>query len=438
MDILRAAIQAADPTGAVIRGMSLDGSRLMMGQDSINLDECRRIWVVGAGKAVVDMAAGLQAMIGERITGGVLIAKHLPGVEERVRLTPDLHIYQGQHPVPGAGSVQATQALVDLLARCGPDDLVFCLISGGGSALMTLPQPGVSLADIQEMTRLLLGSGAEIGEINILRKHVDQIKGGGLARFAYPARVVTFILSDVVGSPLSSIASGPTVADPSTYVDALEILEKYSLRGKAPRSILGVLEQGAAGEIAETVKRGDALLERVHNRLIASNYQSAQAAVEQARQAGFHALLLTTYLKGEARWAGEFLCSLLRQAGDSGDPLPRPFCMAAGGETTVMLGSTPGKGGRNQELALAAVENLAGLKDVLLVTLATDGEDGPTDAAGAAVDGRSFARARALGLDPRRALDQHDAYPFFAALDDLLLTGATGTNVNDLTFLFGF
>jgi hydroxypyruvate reductase len=333
--------------------------------------------------------------------------------------------------------VDSTRGLVEFLQDSQETDLLFCLISGGGSALMTLPVEGVTLEDLQTLTRLLLACGADIGEINTLRKHLDRIKGGGLARLAAPARIVTLILSDVIGSPLEVIASGPTVADSTTFANALSILAKYRIMERVPERILSVLRRGAAGEIAETLKPGDPLLTRVSDQIVASNPQAAEQALAQARQEGFHTLLLTTFLQGEAAQVGTVLASILRQIDASGHPLPRPACIIAGGETTVTLHGK-GLGGRNQELALGAAFLLSGLPQVVLVTLGTDGEDGPTNAAGASVTGETLRRARAFGLDPLDSLRENDSYHYFEALGDLVITGPTGTNVNDLAFLFAF
>jgi glycerate 2-kinase len=287
------------------------------------------------------------------------------------------------------------------------------------------------------MTGLLLRCGATIGEMNALRKHLDRVKGGGLARMAAPARLAALVLSDVIGSPLDVIASGPTVADPSTFADARRVVEKYQLAGQLPAAIRSALAAGERGALPETLKPGDPALESVTNLVVASNPQAAAAAMRQARQEAYQALLLTTYLQGEAAQVGQVMAALLRQVHASGQPLARPACIVAGGETTVTLRGQ-GKGGRSQELALGAAALLDGLPDVALVALGTDGEDGPTDAAGALVTGETLSRAGALGLDPQEHLRENNAYPFFAALGDLLITGPTGTNVNDLVFLFAF
>jgi hydroxypyruvate reductase len=326
---------------------------------------------------------------------------------------------------------------MSLLDSCREDDLVIALISGGGSALLSAPADGISLEDLQNLTRLLLACGASIDEINTLRKHLDQIKGGGLARFTYPARLVSLILSDVVGDPLDVIASGPAVPDSSTWKAAWGVLERYDLVDRAPQAILAHLQKGCRGELPDTPKPDDPLFARVQNVMVASNLQAAEAAAEQAEEEGFHTLLLTTYLQGEARQAGRILGAILRQVAAPGHPIPRPACLIAGGETTVtLLGD--GLGGRNQEVALGAVSELHGLEQVALVTFATDGGDGPTDAAGALVTGETAQRAAALGMHPDDYLKRNDSYHFFEALGDLLFTGPTGTNVNDLTFLFAF
>lgn len=434
--VLNAALSAADPVQAVINHVQLADNMLLIDSKRYNLAEFERIYLVGFGKAAVGMGRGLTLILGDRITAGVLIVKHLPSAMED-RLPDCIEVLQGSHPVPDERSIRSTKRLIELLEAAGEKDLVICLISGGGSALLTDPVEGVNLKHLQTLTQQLLTCGAEIGEINTLRKHLDWVKGGGLARLAYPAHLVALVLSDVIGSPLDVIASGPTVADPSTYDQALAILHRYRLRGKVPEIIFSVLENGQEGRLPETVKEGDPCLERSHTVVVSSNYQAALAALKAAQQQGFNAMLLTTYLSGEARQAGIFLAGIGRQIVTSGHPLARPACVIAGGETTVTVQGN-GVGGRNQEVALAAALGLSGLSDVLLVTLATDGEDGPTNAAGAAVSGATQQRAKAAALDAKEYLRRNDSYHFFSVLGDLLITGPTGTNVNDLTFLFVF
>ncbi|MBU0512973.1 MAG: DUF4147 domain-containing protein [Chloroflexi bacterium] len=379
-----------------------------------------------------------------------------------------ISIFPASHPVPDERSVAGAQKIIDLLSTTTANDLVICLISGGGSALLTSPVAGISLTDLQSLTSALLACGATINEINTLRKHLSRVKGGQLARWIAPARSATLILSDVVGDPLDVVASGPTVPDSSTYADALAVVDKYNLGAQIPPAIMTHLQSGANGNIPETPKPGDPVFKRAENSIIGNNLQAAQAAIEQAKAEGFNTLLLTTSLQGEARAAGRMLAAVARQIAATGDPIPRPACIVAGGETTVTL-SLPhpqplsqgergvflplplgapfgddkgrgegGLGGRNQELALAAVSELAGLPDVMLIALATDGDDGPTDAAGAVVTGETLARARELGLDPAEFLARNDSYHFFEPLGDLLKPGPTQTNVCDLTFIFAF
>jgi glycerate 2-kinase len=314
---------------------------------------------------------------------------------------------------------------------------VICLISGGGSAILVSPMDGLSLADLQDLTSTLLASGANINQINTLRKHLDRVKGGKLAKLAAPAQVASLILSDVVGDPLEAIASGPTVPDPTSYADALQILERLDILHEIPQSVFDHISKGAKGDLPENPKPGDSLFEKVHNVLVGTNLSAASAAMQQANQEGYNTLLLTTFLQGEARQVSRVLTAIARQVASNNQPISRPACILAGGETTVTL-TGDGKGGRNQEMALAAVSDLAGLEQVALVTFATDGGDGPSDAAGAIVTSETLARARQLGLQPFDYLSRNDSYHFFEVLGDLIKTGPTQTNVNDLAFIFAF
>ncbi len=402
--ILSAALQAVEPGQAVQRHIQ-----------QRPLPVARRIFALGLGKAAIPMTRALSRLTS--LERALVITKHgLP-----LDFAPAT-VIEGGHPVPDARSLQAGRAAQAFVSSLGVDDLLVCLISGGGSALMSAPHPGLSLDDLQTITRQLLACGARIDEINSLRRHLDQVKGGGLAR-ATQARIVSIILSDVVGNPLETIASGPTAPDPTTRAEALSVLEKYRLVTKVPAAVLSALENAP-----ETPKPADGLFARVENFLAGSNALAAQAALRQAQSEGFSTEYLGDDWQGEARETARRLCA--RLAGRRG-----PLCLVAGGETTVTLRGD-GRGGRNQELALAAALELAGRQDALLVTLATDGEDGPTNAAGAVVTGQTLARAQSLGLDAADFLARNDSYTFFASLGDLIQTGPTGTNVNDLTFLF--
>ena len=434
--ILNAGLAAADPRIAVERSVKRHGIFLEAGGHRYDLDRYKRVMVVGFGKAVIPMAVAMEQILAEKLTTGMVITKHLDSNPGSGQLSK-IQVRKGNHPVPDQESILATQSLIELTRNCSKDDLIVCLISGGGSALCTLPVEGITLDDVQNLTRLLLKCGAEIGEINTLRKHLDRIKGGGLARWLLPAQVVTLILSDVIGSSLEVIASGPTVADPSTFEDAIQILGKYNLTDDVPGNIWAYLQKGLIDHSLESVKPGDPVLDRVQNLVIASNYQAAKAAAAEARRRGFNTLILTTYLHGEASQAGIMLASILEQMALSGEPLPRPACLIVGGETTVTVHGN-GLGGRNLEIALGSVYDMAGLSRVALVTLGTDGEDGPTDAAGAFVTGETLNKAGKLQLNPRVFLAKNDSYHFFEQTGGLIKTGPTGTNVNDLAILFTF
>jgi hydroxypyruvate reductase len=431
--IINAALEAANPAEAVRKHVHLSKNMLDINGTLYDLEKIQRIFLIGIGKASVAMAQGLLDVLGARISGGVVIQKQ--EVVGNMGLAHVLQVVQGSHPLPDEKSVNATRAAVSIASQCTQEDLVICLISGGGSALMTLPVDQVSLAEVQQLTQLLLFRGAEIHEMNTLRKHLDQVKGGGLARLIYPAQLVTLILSDVIGSPLDVIASGPCVPDPSRYEDAYLILKKYDLLQKAAPGVLHVIENGLAGKIPETLKPGDPVFKRTQNVLVANNQIAAETALAKAQELGFNAMLLTSYLHGEARHAGAFLAGILKQVVNFGQPLQRPACIIAGGETTVIVKGR-GVGGRNLELALGAVQELGGLEKVIMISLATDGEDGPTDAAGAWVTGDTYRMGEGLGLSSATSLKNNDSYHYFEKAGSLLKTGATGTNVNDLVFLF--
>ena len=423
--ILAATIQAVEPGAAVQRFVQRTGDRLVISGRTYDLTAFGHVVLLGIGKASLAMSEALADILGERLDSNLVITKHVPTIRHS-RLT----ILQGDHPIPSTNSLLAGTKVIELVSSLGPGDLFFCLISGGGSALVTAPVDGVTLADLQSLTSVLLACGAGIEEINSLRRRLERVKGGGIVSLANGATVVSLILSDVVGNPLEAIASGPTVPDPTKRAEALSILSRYSLEKQIPASIYQVLRSSP-----ETPKPGDPLFEKVQNVIVGSNLLAAQEALKQAEEEGFHPYLLRTDLQGEAREAAFELATLLRQIRQTGQPVPVPACIVAGGETTVTVKGN-GKGGRNTELALAAVSELAGFPGVMLVTLATDGEDGPTDAAGAVVTGASHRRATEAGLHPGDFLERNDAYTFFATLDDLLKPGPTGTNVNDLTFLF--
>ena len=432
MNLVRAALDAVDPAAAVKRYLRRDGDILHVDGRAYDLRRYKRVFVVGGGKAGAPMAQAIEELLGDRITAGILNVKY--GYTAPTKI---IELNQAGHPIPDEKGVTGAQKMADLVRDAGEGDLVIALISGGGSALMVLPTPGITLNDKRRLTDALLRSGATINEMNAVRKHLSQVKGGGLARLAAPADVVTLMLSDVVGSPLDVIGSGPTVPDTSTFQDAWRILESHDLIDEMPKAIAARLKAGIAGEVTDTPKPGDAIFAKCQNVVVASNEIAARLSVEQAKRDGLATLLLSTFVEGEAREVARVVAGIAKEIATSGNPLAAPACVVLGGETTVTI-KGHGLGGRNQELALAAGIGLAGWDNAMVVTLATDGSDGPTDAAGAIVDGEMVQRAKALGLDPQQYLADNDSYHILQKLGDLLITGPTNTNVNDLTFVLVF
>lgn len=429
--VVEAALAAVDPFAAVRACLRGDERGLRAGERFYAYDDYDRILVLGAGKAAAPMAQAVESVLGERLSNGCVVVKY--GHEAPTRR---VRVLQAGHPVPDAAGLAAGAAMLDLARQAGERDLVICLLSGGGSALLEALPPGIGVADLQQTTDLLLASGATIHEINALRKHLSLLKGGRLAAAVAPATLLTLVLSDVVGSPLDVIASGPTVADTSTWADAWAVVERYNLADRLPPAVWAYLQAGLAGAVPETPKPGDPLFARSQVCLVGDNAVAATAAAAAATRQGYHSLILTTFLEGEAREVARVAVALAREVQTHGRPAPPPACLILGGETTVTLEPQSGRGGRNQELALAAAIALAGTRGITLVALATDGTDGPTDAAGGVVDGETLARGAALGLDAHAHLRRHDAYPYLEAVGALLKTGPTRTNVNDLLFLF--
>ncbi len=423
--ILVAAVRAVEPAAAVRRYISRRGRVVRIAGRRYALGSIHRIFVVGAGKASAPMAAAVEGMLGPRVSAGIIIVKYGYAVPLR-----RIRVVEAGHPLPDAAGQRGAEALLDLVRGAGPDDLVLCLISGGGSALMPAPVGEMSLDDEITVTGLLLRSGAAIQDVNTVRKHLSRIKGGRLAA-ASPARMVALILSDVLGDPVDAIASGPTAPDPTTFADALEVVRRYGLADSMPGSAMAYLQRGAAGREPETPKPDDPVFRRVQTVLVGSNEQAVAAAAARAKTAGFRTLVLTTSLEGEAREAARVFCSVVRGIGTRRTPIAPPACLLAGGETTVTVRGQ-GRGGRCQEFALSSGGVIAGWANTVVAAFGTDGTDGPTDAAGALVDGGTAARAHRAGLDAGRALADNDAYPFFQQLGDLLLTGPTRTNVNDI------
>ncbi|MBT8395614.1 MAG: glycerate kinase [Gemmatimonadetes bacterium] len=426
LTIFQAGLQAANPVEAVERHLHLDGHTLLVHGVPYSLREFGRVLVVGMGKASAVMAKTLTTLLGSRISGGLINVKY----GHRFPLS-GIRVVEAGHPVPDEAGLRGTKEMIRFLGDTTEEDLVFCLISGGGSALSPAPAKGVSLGDKQDVTRRLLDCGATIHEINSVRKHLSRIKGGRLAGLAQPSALVALILSDVIGDDLDTIASGPTVPDRSTFYDSLRILSRYNLSEAIPQAALRHLEAGARGEIPETPKAMDPAFEKAQNVVVGSNAMAVRAAREKARELGYNPLILSSYVEGETREVARVHAAIAKEVLGSGNPVPPPACIISGGETTVTM-QGGGKGGRNQEFALASALEIEGLNRVLIMSVGTDGTDGLTDAAGAFALGDTVERGQSKGLDAESHLAVNDSYNFFEPLDDLIITGPTLTNVMDL------
>lgn len=429
MEIFTHALKAVDPVEAVKRCLRVDGENLVVDGKTYSLRDYANIYVIGAGKAGASMALAVEEIVGDRIAKGVINVKygHVSQLK-RVKLN------EVGHPIPDEKGVSGSEEIAGLLEQLGENDLVICVISGGGSALLPSPAEGISLEDKQKMTNLLLECGANINEINAIRKHISKLKGGGIARLAYPSTVVALILSDVVGDPLDVIASGPTVPDNSTFGDCMSILKKYALLEEVPESIKARIQRGTKGEIEETPKAGNPIFEKTHNVIIGSNIIAVKAAEGRARELGYNPLILSTFIEGETREVAKVHAAIAKEILKSNHPISPPACIISGGETTVTIRGK-GLGGRNQEFALAAALDIQELEGVVILSGGTDGTDGPTDAAGAIADADTVRRALELGFDANAYLDDNDSYHFFGKLGDLLTTGPTNTNVMDLRLI---
>ena len=372
------------------------------------------------------MAAALEEVLGERIAAGLVITADGYKVPTR-----KVEVVEAAHPVPDSRGLEAAERIAALVDSAVEKDLVIVLISGGGSALLTLPAPPVTLSDLIETNQLLLLSGARIQEINTVRKHLSQLKGGQLATRAFPAQVISIILSDVPGDPVDMIASGPTVPDPTTFSDAVAILNRYRLWERVPAAVRACLSAGVNGEVPDTPKPGDPAFARVNYVIAGSGTIAAEAAQQEGERLGYNTLILTTTLEGEAREVGKVFAAMARELAARDRPVPAPALVLAAGETTVTVHGS-GKGGRNQELALSAALGISGLPGVIIASLGTDGRDGPTDAAGGMVDGETLDRLHAREIDPWDVLARNDSYTALGAVDALINTGPTGTNVADL------
>ncbi|MDZ7702636.1 MAG: DUF4147 domain-containing protein [Halobacteriales archaeon] len=417
---VEAGIEAAHPRRVIAESVTLEGDTLTVAGATYDLAEIDRIVALGGGKASGTVAAALESALGDRLDGGAVVCPD-PVETERVA------VHVGDHPVPSERSVAGTRRVLELAEAADDRTLVLAVITGGGSALLAAPADGIELADLQSVTDALLDSGASIHEINAVRKHLSAVKGGGLARAAAPARTVGLLFSDVVGDDLDVIASGPTAPDSSTYADALEVLDRYAI--EPPAAVGERLERGASGELAETAGPGDPAFERVRNHVLANGFTALEAARAAASERGYETCLLSSRVQGEAREAARTMAAVGQEVAASGNPVAPPAVVLSGGECTVTVEGT-GSGGPNQEFALGAAVDLAG-EGIALASVDTDGRDGATDAAGALVDGTTVTDAE----EARDALRLNDAYPYLEAREALVVTGPTGTNVNDLRVL---
>jgi len=433
-DIFRNAVRAVDPFEAVKRTVLLDGKDLLVslakgGVDRINLPEVNRIFLVGGGKATAPMAKAMEQILGQRITKGIVIVKY--GFAE---LLAYVEVIEAGHPLPDQEGLKGTKRILELLAQAGEKDLIFSLISGGGSALLPCPADDITLEEKQTVTEMLLDCGASIDEMNAVRKHISCSKGGQMARAAFPAKTINLMLSDVVGDNMDVIASGPFVPDASTFKTALDVFRKYGLQG-VPSRVEHYLQAGVEGKVPETPKQDDPIFDRVQNIIVGSNMLALEAAETRARELGYNSLILSSMVEGETREVAKVHAAIAKEIVKTGRPVPAPACIISGGETTVTIRGQ-GLGGRNQEFCLAAAIELKGLSaEVVMLSGGTDGNDGPTDAAGGLVDTDTLKRSEEKGLDSIAFLQNNDAYHFLQQTGDLLITGPTRTNVMDVRLI---
>jgi glycerate 2-kinase len=421
-------LDAVDARRAVGHAISRNGDELVIGRRRYDLCRYERVVVLGAGKATASMAQAVEQRLGSRLEGGLVVVKY-----GHVVPTRRIILAEAGHPVPDRSGQRAAARLCAMAEELGRRDLLIVLLSGGASSLLPAPVPEITLTDKQRTTQELLRCGASIREINTIRKHLSRIKGGRLAELT-KATIVTLILSDVLGDDLSAIASGPTVPDPTTYQEAVAILKRYRIWQAAPQRVRRHLDRGCQGLASETPKPGSPLFRRIHHHIVGNNAAAVTAVARAAGEAGLRTLVHTTALTEEASEKGKQFGALAKTIVQAGIPLQRPCCVVAGGETTVTV-TGKGAGGRAQEFAAAAALEIAGLTKVWVVAIGTDGTDGPTDAAGAVIDGHTMARAQRLSVDLKGALKRQNTYPALKRLGQLIVTGPTGTNVNDLYLL---
>ena len=425
LEIFKEALDAANPRKCVLEHINLKGDALNIEGKEYDLTKYKSIFVIAFGKAASSMGNAIEEVLGERITGGIVVSNTRPHF-----VFSKMKFYLSSHPIPDERSIHAAREAMKLIEYAGEKDLVIFLISGGGSALLALPSQGISIEDKRKVTELLLRAGVDTYGLNAVRKHISQMKGGGLLKKALPAQVITLILSDVVGDRLDAIASGPTVPDPTTFEDAWRVIEELRLEHRIPPQVVIHLEEGRNGNIPETLKREEFDSDMVQTVIVGNNLKSLIAAERKAGELGYNTILLSSQIKGESREVAKVIAAIAFDIERFDIPVKKPACLIFGGETTVTV-TGDGKGGRNTETSLTFSMEIMGHK-ILGLFCGTDGIDGPTDAAGAICDGLTRLRARKIKLSARESLIQNDSYSFFEKLGDLIKTGPTGTNVMDI------
>ena len=427
--IFHQGLQAVEPGSVIKRSCKCEGDILFIGNRKYKLSDINNIFVIGAGKATAPMAAAIEDIVGEHITRGIINVKY--GHTENLN---SIRLIEAGHPVPDKNGIKGANEILNLAAGANKNDLVLCLISGGGSALLVMPAEGITLKDKQDTIKILLSCGATIHEINTIRKHISNIKGGRLANAVYPADMVSLILSDVVGDDLDVIASGPSVPDPSTFEECMEIIKQYKITKNIPKPVVSHIRKGALGKVPETPKEGNRIFQNTYNLVIAGNMEAINAARQESNKLGYKTLVLSSMIEGETRDVAKVHTAIAKEILKTGNPIQPPACILSGGETTVNIKGN-GLGGRNQEFVLSAAIDISERKNIVVLSGGTDGGDGPTEAAGAIADTHTYNRAESMGLNPMNFLSNNDSYHFFKQLDDLLITGPTNTNVMDLRII---
>lgn len=427
--IFKAGVKAVAPDEVIRCNCSREGTQVKISQLPFDLTDYEHIYVVGAGKATAPMAAAIEELLGDSIAEGLIIVKY-----GHTCPLKKINIVEAGHPVPDQNGVEGAERILEIAKKAGKDDLIISLISGGGSALLTLPAAGLSLENKRNVTEILLACGASIHEINTIRKHLSAIKGGRLAVTASPATMVSLILSDVVGDNLDAIASGPTVPDNSTFRDCIRIIEKYQIMEKLPVPVKEHFLAGVEGTVEETPPKDHMAFTKTNTIVIGNNFEALAASEREAKNRGYSTLILSSYIEGETEHVARVHTAIARQIQQTGHPITPPACILSGGETTVTMKGS-GKGGRNQEFVLCSVRDIAGEAPVVVLSGGTDGNDGPTEAAGAIADNFTLQESVSQNLNLDEYLQNNDSYHFFQKLNDLLITGPTNTNVMDIRLM---